>query len=99
MSLFKNKIVATDIETETWYKILEGLKSRSWTVISEYKLFDKGIDYDAYYLKKGKDKLDMQWDNWAEGEIKGSPEILDTIQSEQMVSFVFNDPVHFKKYP
>lgn len=96
MSLFKNKIIATNIETETWYKILEGLKSKSWTVISEYKLFDKGVDYDAYTLKKGRSKLDMQWDNWVEGELKGSPEMIDLIQSEQKVKFVFNDPIHFK---
>ena len=73
-------MVVKDIETKEWNTIIESLKKRGWIVKSEYDNFDAGIDFSAYTLRKGNQKIYFEWDNWSEGEIRGSKEILELIE-------------------
>ena len=86
--------IATSVETQLWYKIIEDFKSRNWKVITEYNQFDKGIDFDLYELKKGNEKVLFAWDNWFEGEIKCSEERFRLIELEFDVEFKIGEPEH-----
>lgn len=66
--------IATGIKTELWFLIVEYLKNENWSIVNEYNLFDKGIDFDLYEFKKNNDKILMAWDNWMEGELKCTDE-------------------------
>ena len=71
-------MVIEHIETEPGNRILDTLKSEGWKVISQYSplAFDKGIDYDSYTLRKDRQQLMFEWDNWFEWKISGPDEIL-----------------------
>lgn len=63
-----------NIETEIGNEILIQLKNDGWKVSDQYNrlAFDKGIDFDSYTLRKGKEELYFEWNNWFEWEIQGS---------------------------
>jgi hypothetical protein len=63
-------ITIKNIETSNWNKTIEFLINDSWSISSEYYCFDKGIDYDSKTLKKGKERIYFEWDNWTGGEIR-----------------------------
>ena len=76
---FQNSI--EDIETETGNELIESLKKDGWILKSEYPLvFDKGIDYDYYIFKKGKNRIKLEWDNWFEWKLLGQKEIIEDIE-------------------
>ena len=66
------------IKSDVGFAIFETLKAEGWRVTSEYSplMFDKGIDFDAYTLKKEKQVIYFEWTNWFEWEIKAKPEII-----------------------
>ncbi|TWT90531.1 hypothetical protein Mal64_09230 [Pseudobythopirellula maris] len=74
---FPKKIQIENIETESGNAILKALLQDGWRVTSEYsdQMFDKGIDFDAYTLKHGSDRIDMEWDNWFEWKITASESV------------------------
>ena len=86
--------IATSIETGKWYSIIKSLKRNGWKVVSEYNLFDKGIDFDLYELKKNGEKIIFAWDNWFEGEIKCSEERMLSIEKEFNINFKYGEPEH-----
>jgi len=88
------KVIATRIETDKWYSIIESLKKDGWKVTSEYNLFDKGIDFDLYELAKMGEKIIFSWDNWFEGEIKCSEERIRKIENYFGIKFKFGKPEH-----
>lgn len=83
--------IASEIETKLWYSIIEYLKSNDWKIISEYNLFDKGIDFDFYEFEKDKVRIFMAWDNWFEGEIKCSEENFKIIEKRFNTVFEFRN--------
>ena len=89
-------VVATGIETQLWNTIQADLRESGWKLKSQYRGFDKGIDFDLYILKKNKEKLLFAWDNWIEGEIKGKQTILITIEAKFDFKFEYGESVHFK---
>lgn len=62
-----------NIATEIGNEILVKLKIDGWKISDQYNrlAFDKGIDFDSYTLKKGKQELYFEWSNWFEWEIQG----------------------------
>ena len=70
----------TDIETSLGRRILEDLQDDGWRVTSAYDLFDKGIDYDAYRLRKGWQVISLEWTNWDEWTLKGTRSMLNEIR-------------------
>ncbi|MFV0564269.1 MAG: hypothetical protein ACK5NB_00390 [Flavobacteriaceae bacterium] len=73
--------IATDINAETFYSIIEFLTKNGWKITVEYdeRIFDKGIDFDFYKLEKNEDIIYFAWCNWFEGEIKATTKILNKI--------------------
>lgn len=88
--------VATSIKTNIWNHIINDLKKENWTVVSEYSLFDKGIDFDFYELSKEGVCIRFCWDNWSEGEIEATEETFLFLQKKYNRKFKFGEVVHFK---
>jgi nicotinate-nucleotide pyrophosphorylase len=73
--------IASGIKTELWNTIIADLQQAGWKITSKYNGFDAGIDYDALTLEKNDLRIEFMWDNWSEGEI---------ICSEDLISFLKN---------
>ncbi|SHL36235.1 hypothetical protein [Phytopseudomonas punonensis] len=69
------------IDTEVGNRILESLKANGWRQVAQYSpmAFDKGIDYDSYTLRNGREELQMEWNNWFEWKLSGPSEIVAEI--------------------
>ena len=63
------------VETETWHRVIEDLEAEGFEEVYRYGGFDAGIDYSRFDLKSrgGEELVVFEWDNWAEGEIRGDP--------------------------
>jgi hypothetical protein len=74
----KNKQMQIEfVDTERGNKILKALRSEGWRIADEYPMvFDKGIDYDFYFLTKNNEELKFEWTNWFEWKISGSKIII-----------------------
>lgn len=72
-----------DIKTDTGARLLDTLRDNGWRVASEYSpaAFDKGIDFDAYTLKRGEHCLEFEWSNWLEWSIEGDAEALAQVRN------------------
>ena len=72
-----------NVETETWHRVIEDLEAEGFEEVYRYGGFDAGIDYSRFDLKNGADELVVfEWDNWAEGEIKGEPRRLEALRAK-----------------
>ncbi|AWV96804.1 hypothetical protein [Arcticibacterium luteifluviistationis] len=91
------KKIATDIETETWAKIIRSFREEGWIVTAKYWGFDAGIDDDYWCLRKGFKKIEFGWSNWTEGEIKASTELLMEIESKMNLNLKYGEPLNLKK--
>ena len=75
------------IETETGNEIITQLMKEGWKLSDQYNrlAFDKGIDFDSYTLKRGREVVSFEWSNWFEWEIQGSEiEITQLITKYQL---------------
>ena len=72
------------VATETWHRVIEDLESEGFEEVYRYGGFDAGIDYSRFDLKNPADGelVVFEWDNWAEGEIRGAPERLEAIREK-----------------
>jgi hypothetical protein len=71
------------VKTETWHRAIEELEAEGFVEVYSYGGMDAGIDYSRFDLKKGDDELVVfEWDNWAEGEIRGEPERLEALREK-----------------
>jgi hypothetical protein len=91
--------IATNIETDIFYSIIEFLKKNNWNLIAEYdeNIFDKGIDFDFYQFCKDDETTTLAWNNWFEGEIKASDKVLNEISERFKISFKFGEPEYLQK--
>lgn len=73
-----------NVETETWHRVIEDLESQGFREIYRYDGFDAGIDYSRFDLKHPADDelVVFEWDNWAEGEIRGEPARLEALREK-----------------
>jgi hypothetical protein len=77
------------VETETWHRVIEDLESEGFEEVYRYGGFDAGIDYSRFDFKNGNDELVVfEWDNWAEGEIRGEPRRLEALRAKFQLSEV-----------
>ncbi len=88
--------VAINIKTEDWNKVIKGLVNDGWKVKSKYNGFDAGIDFDFLILSKGFKKIIFGWDNYLEGEIKGSEKIMMEITKRFGINFEYGKPNSLK---
>ena len=86
--------IATDIKTEDWNRIIQGLLEEGWKMKNKYRGFDAGIDYDFLVLKKGESNIEFAWGNWFEGEIKCDEEVMEMLQEKFKLQFAFGEPTH-----
>jgi len=71
------------VETETWHRVIEDLESEGFEEVYRYGGFDAGIDYSRFDLKNADEELVVfEWDNWAEGEIRGEPRRLEALREK-----------------
>ena len=77
MSEFVN---AVDIPTDLWNDIITRLVAGGWNVIEKYDNFDAGIDYDSLILEKDGERIEFEWTNWTEGELRCTAARLDAIE-------------------
>lgn len=91
--------IATSIETSVFYSILKVLRDNGWEIKAEYdeKMFDKGIDFDFYELQKNDEIILLAWNNWFEGEIKGTSIILNEIAEYFKITLNFGDPEYLHR--
>jgi hypothetical protein len=77
-------LTVADIKTDVGNDILTQLVRAGWVVKGEYALtaFDKGIDYDSYTLARDGARLEFEWSNWDEWQIRGPREIVQAICAE-----------------
>jgi hypothetical protein len=68
-----------DIPTDRFNALREQLLSEGWVQSYEYTGFDAWIDYGCLKLRKGADKLKLEWDNWTEGSVEGRKELVEAI--------------------
>ena len=72
------------VETETWHRVIEELESEGFEEVYRYEGMDAGIDYGRFDLKSPADGelVVFEWDNWAEGEIRGEPARLAALREK-----------------
>lgn len=80
-------IIIENIETSLWNQIINDLVSDGWVISSQYDNFDKGIDFNSKTLRKGKVKIDFEWDNWEEGVIKCKESEIEYIEKLVGINF------------
>lgn len=87
-------IIATNIDTDIFYSIVNFLKKNDWKLIAEYsdEIFDKGIDFDLYQFSKNNETILLVWNNWFEGEIKATMENLNEISEHFNIIFKYGEP-------
>lgn len=73
-----------NISTETWHRIMEDLRAEGFEEVYFYGGMDAGIDYSRYDLRApaGGGLIIFEWDNWAEGEIKADPSLLEALSEK-----------------
>ncbi len=69
-----------NISTNDFNKLLSTLLKSGWHKTYEYDEFDAWIDYGKVVLKKGTEEIVFEWDNWSEGSIDASEEIILSIK-------------------
>ena len=75
------------VETEVWHRVIEDLEAEGFAEVYRYGGMDAGIDYSRFDLKNGADELVVfEWDNWAEGEIRGAPERLEALREKYQLA-------------
>jgi hypothetical protein len=89
-------IIATDIETSLWNRILEHLIAEGWSVSYKYDNYDAGIDSDFVILQKEQEEILFGWDNWFEGEIQASESHVKSIEENFRIQFNYGEPVNLK---
>ncbi len=76
-----------NVGTETWHRVMEDLLASGFEEVYCYGGFDAGIDYSRYDLKNAEGELVVfEWDNWAEGEIRGEPRRLEALREKYRLS-------------
>ncbi|MEJ5105055.1 hypothetical protein [Chryseobacterium sp. MYb328] len=91
--------IATNIETDTFYSIISLLKTDHWHMDIEYdhRLIDKGIDFDFYQFSKDEEHLLLAWNNWTEGEIKGTEKTISEIARQLNFICYFGEPEYLHR--
>lgn len=70
-----------DIPTEIFNGIVKELRANGLRKTEEYDAFDAWIDYGMVVLEKSGVRLRFEWDNWMEGTVDGSDEIVQEIRA------------------
>jgi hypothetical protein len=89
-------IIATNIKTELWNKIIGFFIEDKWTVTYKYDNFDAGIDADFVIMERSNDEILFGWDNWFEGEIQCSEELMKRIEHRMQMTFEIGQPTNLK---
>ena len=78
-----------NIETETWHRVIEGLEAEGFAEVYRYGGMDAGLDYSRFDLKNAEGELVVcEWDNWAEGEVRGEAARLEALREKYQLSEV-----------
>lgn len=85
--------IATDIDTELFFRMVQFLKENSWKLVAEYdpEIFDKAIDFDYYEFEKDNENIQLAWDIWDEGEIKATDNTLKMLALQFQTEFTFGN--------
>jgi mannose-6-phosphate isomerase-like protein (cupin superfamily) len=77
-------ITVSDIKTALGNHALVQLVHAGWVIEYQYpdSTIDKGIDFDAYTLCRDGERIELEWDNWDEWQIRGSRPVVKAICDE-----------------
>ncbi len=77
-----------NIETGLWHRIIEELEAEGFAEVYRYGGMDAGIDYARYDLANPSDGelIVFEWDNWAEGEVRGALPRLEALRERYQLS-------------
>jgi hypothetical protein len=78
-------VTIKDIPTERFNALRAQLLSEGWAQTYEYTGIDAWIDYGCLKLRKGRDKLKLEWDNWTEGSVEGRQDLVAAIAEKIQV--------------
>ena len=59
------------VPTDAFHALLQEHVDSGWVVAWAYDGFDAWIDYGRADLRRGRERLVFEWDNWLEGTIIG----------------------------
>ncbi|MDR0233910.1 MAG: hypothetical protein LBI31_03800, partial [Zoogloeaceae bacterium] len=71
-----------DLPTAQFNALIAELVSAGWRKTSEYKGFDAWIDYGQIKMRRDGIRLTFEWDNWTEGSVEGSRNVVEQIARE-----------------
>lgn len=77
-----------DIPAGRFNRLLEQLQSEGWRKTYEYAGFDAWIDYGCVKLRKGRQRLKLEWDNWTGGSVEGKRSVLAPIAERLGLSLI-----------
>ena len=89
-------LIAINIKTDIWNKVIELLTKDNWKVTYKYDGFDAGIDSDFVILEKDNEEILFGWDNWFEGEIKCAEDRMKEIEKLIGEKFQKGEPINLK---
>jgi hypothetical protein len=77
-------ITVANIRTELGNRVLTELVRAGWVVEYAYpdSAIDKGIDFDAYTIARDGERLEFEWTNWDEWQIRGPRSRVQTVCGE-----------------
>ncbi|MCU0398333.1 MAG: hypothetical protein MUC73_09540 [Cyclobacteriaceae bacterium] len=89
-------VIAINIETGLWNRIIEHFVGKGWAVTYKYDNYDAGIDSDFVILEKEGEEILFGWDNWFEGEIQCNPNLLNELEEIMNIKFQHGEPTNLK---
>jgi hypothetical protein len=88
--------IATNIQTSLWSNMIKTLVTEGWIMTNKYQNFDEGIDFDFLILNKDNNHIMFGWDNYTEGEIKCTNELMDMLSAKFNLTFQYGEPQNLK---
>jgi len=72
-------MLAENIQTDTFHRVVDGLKSDGWDCVDEYAGMDAWIDYGMLKFERNGIALVLEWTNWDEGSVDGPDDIVEAL--------------------
>ena len=71
-----------NLNTETFYRIMDELRAAGWNPVEEYDHADDGMDGGIVVLIKDGLNLRFEWDSWSAGTIVGPDAIVRELRGK-----------------
>ncbi|MDO6540854.1 hypothetical protein Q4524_19880 [Alteromonas stellipolaris] len=79
---YLNKSIIENVDTDLFNEILEQFLDKGWEKIYEYDAFDAWIDFGKVKIRKNKNVIVFEWDNYMEGVITGNKNQINQVAKQ-----------------